>query len=77
MIIDISSFTNIFNGKSKLFWEYARLLKELKPKYFLLENVKMKKEYQNLKLKTTNSKQSSEKPPKKKKKAKDEDDDDE
>jgi DNA-cytosine methyltransferase len=33
------------NGKfqeSILFWEYIRLLKELKPKYFLLENVIMK-----------------------------------
>lgn len=30
--------------KSKLFYEYLRLLKEVKPKYFLLENVKMKKE---------------------------------
>lgn len=30
--------------KSKLFYEYLRLLKEIKPKYFLLENVKMKKE---------------------------------
>jgi len=29
--------------KSKLFYEYLRLLKELRPKYFLLENVKMKK----------------------------------
>ena len=27
--------------KSKLFYEYLRLLKECKPKYFLLENVKM------------------------------------
>ena len=25
--------------KSKLFWEYVKILKELKPKYFLLENV--------------------------------------
>jgi DNA (cytosine-5)-methyltransferase 3A len=25
--------------RSKLFWEYVRLLKELKPKYFVLENV--------------------------------------
>ncbi len=32
-----------FNGKSGLFWEYVRILKETKPKYFLLENVKMKK----------------------------------
>lgn len=30
--------------KSRLFFEYLRLLKEIKPKYFLLENVKMKKE---------------------------------
>lgn len=30
--------------KSKLFYEYLRLLKEIKPKYFLLENVKMKKQ---------------------------------
>jgi len=37
-----------FNGKSGLFWEYARLLKELKPKYFLLENVRMKKEWQDI-----------------------------
>ncbi len=34
--------------KSGLFWEYVRLLKELKPKYFLLENVRMKKEWQDL-----------------------------
>ena len=31
--------------RSGLFWEYIRLLKELKPKYFLLENVVMKKEW--------------------------------
>lgn len=31
--------------RSKLFFEYVRLLKELNPKYFLLENVRMKKEY--------------------------------
>ena len=31
-------------NKSKLFYEYLRLLKEIKPKYFLLENVKMKKQ---------------------------------
>jgi len=31
--------------RSKLFFEYVRILKESKPKYFLLENVKMKKEY--------------------------------
>ena len=37
-----------FYGKSGLFWEYVRLLKECNPKYFLLENVKMKKQWQNI-----------------------------
>ena len=38
---------NGYNGeKSKLFWEYLRILREVKPKYFLLENVKMKQEYE-------------------------------
>ncbi len=36
------------NGKSGLFWEYVRLLKETNPKYFLLENVKMKKEWEQV-----------------------------
>ena len=35
---------NFSDPRSKLFFEFDRLLKELKPKYFLLENVKMKKE---------------------------------
>jgi len=35
---------NFDDPRSKLFWEYVRLLNALKPKYFLLENVKMKKE---------------------------------
>jgi len=35
---------NFDDPRSKLFWEYVRLLKALKPKYFLLENVRMKKE---------------------------------
>jgi len=30
--------------RSKLFFEYVRLLNEVKPRYFLLENVKMKQE---------------------------------
>lgn len=37
-----------FDGKSGLFWEFARLVKELKPKYFILENVKMKQEWQDV-----------------------------
>ena len=31
--------------KSKLFYEYLRLLKEINPKYFLLENIKMKNKH--------------------------------
>jgi len=37
-----------FDGKSKLFFEFVRILKEVNPKYFLLENVKMKKEWQDI-----------------------------
>lgn len=36
-------YKNIKN-ESFLFWEYLRILKELQPKYFLLENVVMKEE---------------------------------
>ena len=35
---------NFNDPRSKLFFEFVRLVKEIKPKYFLLENVKMKKE---------------------------------
>lgn len=39
---------NFEDERSKLFFEYVRLLKETKPKYFMLENVRMKKEYQDV-----------------------------
>jgi len=39
---------NFEDPRSKLFFEYVRLLKELKPKYFLMENVRMKKESQDI-----------------------------
>ena len=39
---------NFDDPRSKLFFEYVRLKNELNPKYFLLENVKMKKEYQDI-----------------------------
>lgn len=35
---------NFDDPRSKLFFEYVRLLNETKPQYFLLENVRMKKE---------------------------------
>ncbi len=37
-----------FEGKSGLFYEFVRLVKEIQPKYFLLENVKMKQEWQDV-----------------------------
>ena len=39
---------NFNDPRSALFFEFVRLLKECKPKYFLLENVRMKKEYQDV-----------------------------
>lgn len=39
---------NFDDPRSKLFFEYVRLLRELKPKYFLLENVVMKKESEDV-----------------------------
>lgn len=39
---------NFDDPRSKLFFEFARALEEVKPRYFLLENVKMKKEYENI-----------------------------
>ena len=39
---------NFNDPRSKLFFEYVRLLRQIKPKYFLLENVKMKKERQDI-----------------------------
>tara|TARA_R110002110_G_scaffold290917_1_gene504961 strand:- start:78 stop:911 length:834 start_codon:yes stop_codon:yes gene_type:complete len=44
------SFSNMgdgtgFEGKSKLFWDFVRVLKETRPKYFLFENVVMRKDW--------------------------------
>lgn len=39
---------NFEDERSKLFFEYVRLKEEVKPKYFLMENVKMKKEWQDI-----------------------------
>jgi len=39
---------NFEDPRSKLFFEFVRLLKECEPKYFLLENVRMKQEWQNI-----------------------------
>ena len=37
-----------FEGQSYLFWEYMRILTEIKPKYFLLENVKMSNKWKTI-----------------------------
>lgn len=37
-----------FIGQSYLFWEFVRLLRDFKPKYFLLENVMMGKKWQDI-----------------------------
>ena len=39
---------NFDDPRSKLFWEYVRLLKETKPRHFLLENVRMKQQSQDV-----------------------------
>ena len=42
------SHQGLEHKQSKLFWEFIRLLKALKPKYFLLENVSMKQEWRDI-----------------------------
>lgn len=37
-----------FDGQSYLFWEYVRLLRSTKPKYFFLENVVMTKDWESI-----------------------------
>lgn len=39
---------NFNDPRSKLFFEFYKILQKLKPKYFLLENVKMKKEFMDV-----------------------------
>lgn len=39
---------NFDDPRSKLFFEFVRAVKTIKPKYFLLENVKMKQEFQDV-----------------------------
>lgn len=39
---------NFNDPRSKLFFEFVRLMDEAKPRFFFLENVKMKKEFENI-----------------------------
>lgn len=43
-MINKTGITGLEGGKSSLFYEYLRLRDEVKPKFFLLENVKMSKQ---------------------------------
>ena len=38
----------VFDGQSYLFWEFCRLLQEVKPMYYLLENVVMARKWENI-----------------------------
>ena len=46
--ISIAGDGSGFDGKSGLFYEWVRILREVNPEYFLLENVCMKKEWENV-----------------------------
>jgi DNA (cytosine-5)-methyltransferase 3A len=46
--IELKSEGYEFEGQSYLFWEYMRLLNEVKPKYFLLENVMMGEKWEKI-----------------------------
>jgi DNA (cytosine-5)-methyltransferase 3A len=46
--IELKSEGYEFEGQSYLFWEYMRLLNEVKPKYFLLENVIMGEKWEKI-----------------------------
>ena len=39
---------NFDDPRSKLFFEYVKVLREVQPEYFLLENVNMRKEFQDI-----------------------------
>ena len=45
---------NIIMNESSLFWEFVKVLKEIKPKYFFLENVKMEKKWEDIITKNLN-----------------------
>lgn len=38
----------VFDGQSYLFWEFCRILNEVDPKYYLLENVVMAKKWESI-----------------------------
>lgn len=46
--LELKNNGTTFSGESYLFWEYIRLLRDINPKYFLLENVFMAKKWKDI-----------------------------
>ena len=46
--LDLKNNNAVFEGQSYLFWEFVRLLNEIKPDYYLLENVVMAKKWEEI-----------------------------
>lgn len=46
--LDLKAKGTVFDGQSYLFWEFVRILREVKPKYYFLENVKMAKKWESV-----------------------------
>lgn len=46
--LELKSKGVVFDGQSYLFWEFCRILNEVKPKYYLLENVVMAKKWEDI-----------------------------
>jgi len=46
--LDLKSKNFKFKGQSYLFWEYVRVLRDVKPMYYFLENVKMVKKWKGM-----------------------------
>lgn len=46
--LDLKSSGVVFDGQSYLFWEFCRILNEVNPKYYLLENVVMAKKWESI-----------------------------
>lgn len=46
--LDLKTQGVTFDGQSYLFWEFCRLLREVNPAYFLLENVVMAKKWEQI-----------------------------
>lgn len=46
--LDLKGQGGEFQGQSYLFWEAVRILRDIRPRYFLMENVVMKKEWEQV-----------------------------